>query len=112
VIEIVPGNPRVELQTPYLRVGATRLFVLLATSSATNSGCMLSVERGRCSPCSSTLPTGNMMATPVLAAFSASFMLNSSNHRCSFFFSFVFLVLLFVFDKCLFSLCCELSGSV
>jgi hypothetical protein len=39
-------------------------------------------------------------------------MLSSSNHRCSFFFSFVFLVLLFVFDKCLFSLCCELSGSV
>jgi len=99
VIEIVPGNPRVELQTPYLRVGATRLFVLLATSSATNSGCMLSVERGRCSPCSSTLPTGNMMATPVLAAFSASFMLSSSNHRCSFFFGFVFVVLFFVFDK-------------
>ena len=102
MIEIVPGNPRVELQTPYLRVGATRLFVLLATSSATNSGCMLSVDRGRCFPCSSTLPTGNMMATPVLAAFSASFMLSSSNQRHGFF-SLVLVGLFLVVDKCLFS---------
>src|ERR1039458_1995582 len=78
---MVPGKLRVALQILYLNGGATRHPVFLATSSAMYSGWMLSVHRGKWSPCSSTLPTGKITTAPSFAAFSASFVLNSSSHR-------------------------------
>ena len=53
----------------------------LATSSAMYSGWILSVHRGKCSPCSSTLPMGKITTAPSSAAFAASLVLNSSSHR-------------------------------
>ena len=78
-IEMVPGKFRVLLQTPYLSGGAMRVRVFLAASWAMYSGCMLSVQRGRWIPCSSTLPTGIMMTVSFLAACSASRIVSSSN---------------------------------
>src|SRR5665647_1091183 len=81
----VPGKLRVALHIPYLNGGATKQPVFLATSRATYSGWMLSVQRGKWSPCSSTLPIGKITTASSFAAFSASFVLNSSSQRhCGF----------------------------
>ena len=81
----VPGKLRVALQIPYLKGGATRQPVFLATSKAIYSGWVLSVHSGKCSPCSSTLPIGKITTVPSLAACAASFVLNSSSQRQVFF---------------------------
>jgi hypothetical protein len=80
-MEIVPGKLRAALQIPYRMGGAMRAPVFFAVSSAMYSGCMLSVPRGRWSPCSSTLPTGSIITVPFAEACCASFVLSSSSQR-------------------------------
>jgi len=54
--------------------------VFLATSVAMYSDCRLSVHRGRCDPCSSTLPIGKIITVWFAAALAASLVLSSSSH--------------------------------
>jgi hypothetical protein len=61
------------LQIPYLSEGATKHPVFSATFKAMYSGWMLSVHRGRGSPCSSTLPMGKITIASSFAAWACLF---------------------------------------